>query len=251
MAIDLQPLWDWFRVLHETSGIKLTIFYDAFDRARFFNSFLTSVRLMGLCLVASVIIGVVGAWIQGSRLRVLRLVTQGYIQFFRNTPPLVQLYFFYFALGSYLKLTGANGIAVPVVSNFTWAAICLSFYAGAFNVEIFRAGIEAVPRETMEAAESLGYSRLKAYIFVIFPLAFRISLPALNNNLVNLVKTTTLAYAIAVPELVYMSAQVWSEQVNVPEMMVVLLLCYVAIVGIINQLMQWLEERLRVPGFGQ
>ena len=58
-----------------------------------------------MCLVASVVIGVVGAWIQGSRLRVLRLVTQGYIQFFRNTPPLVQLYFFYFALGSYLKIT--------------------------------------------------------------------------------------------------------------------------------------------------
>jgi polar amino acid transport system permease protein len=76
-------------------------------------------------------------------------------------------------------------------------------------------------------------------------------MPAMNNNLVNLVKTTTLAYAIAVPELVYMSAQVWSEQVNVPEMMIVLLICYVAIVGIIDQLMQWLEARLRVPGFGQ
>src|SRR4051812_39520804 len=157
--MDLSPLWDWFRVLHETSGIKLTIFYDAFDRARFFNGFLTSVRLMVVCLVASVIIGVVGAWIQGSRLRVLRLVTQGYIQFFRNTPPLVQLYFFYFALGSYLKITAGNGIAVPIVSNFAWAAICLSFYAGAFNVEIFRAGIEAVPRETLEAPESPGYSR--------------------------------------------------------------------------------------------
>src|SRR5689334_24987201 len=114
--MDFQPVWDWFRVLHATSGIKLTIFYDSFDRWRFFDSFLTSVRLMGLCLIASVVIGVVGAWIQGSRLRVLRLVTQGYIQFFRNTPPLVQLYFFYFALGSYLQVTGANGIAVPIAS---------------------------------------------------------------------------------------------------------------------------------------
>src|SRR5205085_3550715 len=92
MSFDFHPLWDWFRVLHETTGIKLTIFYDAFDRARFFNGCLTSVRLMAVCLVASVAIGVVGAWIQGSRLRVLRLTTQGYIQFFRNTPPLVQLY---------------------------------------------------------------------------------------------------------------------------------------------------------------
>jgi polar amino acid transport system permease protein len=246
---DFTPLWDWFRVLYETTGIKLTIFYDAFDRVRFFNSFLTSVRLMGVCLVASVIIGVVGAWIQGSKLRVLRLFTQGYIQFFRNTPPLVQLYFFYFALGSYLKITGANGIAVPIVSNFTWAAICLSFYAGAFNVEIFRAGIEAVPRETLEAAESLGYSRLKAYAYVILPLAFRISLPALNNNLVNLIKTTTIAYAIAVPEMLYVANQIWSDESNVPEMMNTLLIIYTALVGLLVWVMGRWERALTIPGY--
>ena len=249
MSFNLQPLWDWFRALYETSGIKLTIFYDAFDRARFFDSFLTSVRLMGLCLVASVVIGVIGAWIQGSRLRVLRLVTQGYIQFFRNTPPLVQLYFFYFALGSYLKVTGQNGIAVPIVSNFTWAVICLSFYAGAFNVEIFRAGIEAVPRETLEAAESLGYSRLKAYTYVILPLAFRISLPALNNNLVNLVKTTTIAYAIAVPEMLYVANQIWSDESNVPEMMNVLLIIYTLLVGLVVWVMGRWERALHIPGY--
>src|SRR3989440_10707830 len=247
--MDLHPLWDWFRVLNETTGIKLTIFYDAFDRARFFNGFLTSVRLMGVCLVASVVIGVIGAWIQGSRLRPLRLVTQGYIQFFRNTPPLVQLYFFYFALGSYLKITSGNGIAVPIVSNFTWAAICLSFYAGAFNVEIFRAGIEAVPRETLEAAESLGYSRLKAYAYVILPLAFRISLPAPNNNLGNLFKTTTSAYAIAVPERPLSSNRVWSDESNVPEMMNVLLITYVALVGVLVWVMGRWERALTIPGY--
>ncbi|MGH9806798.1 MAG: amino acid ABC transporter permease, partial [Terriglobia bacterium] len=81
--MNLQPIWDWFRTLHETTGINLTIFYDPFDRARFFDGVLTSVRLMAVCTVASVVIGVIGAWIQGSRLRLLRLPTQGYIQFFR------------------------------------------------------------------------------------------------------------------------------------------------------------------------
>lgn len=247
--MDLSPLWDWFRVLYETTGIKLTILYDAFDRARFLNGFLTSVRLMGVCLVASVVIGVIGAWIQGSKLRLLRLVTQGYIQFFRNTPPLVQLYFFYFALGNYLKVTSDTGLSIPLVSNFTWAAICLSFYAGAFNVEIFRAGIEAVPKETVEAAEGLGYSRLKAYIYVILPLAFRISLPALNNNLVNLVKTTTIAYAIAVPEMLYVANQIWSDESNVPEMMNVLLIIYVALVGLLVFVMGRWERAMRVPGY--
>lgn len=245
----LQPIWDWFRSLHDSTGINLTIFYDPFDRARFFNGFLTSVRLMALCIISSVVIGVVGAWIQGSRLGLLRMTTQGYIQFFRNTPPLVQLYFFYFAVGAYLRVSTADGMTVPLVSNFTWAVICLSFWAGAFNVEIFRSGIEAVPRETLEAAEALGYSRLKAYVYVILPLAFRISLPALNNNLVNLIKTTTIAYAIAVPEMLYVANQIWSDELNVPEMMNVLLLIYVGLVGVLVLIMTWLERALRVPGY--
>src|SRR3974377_1750491 len=103
--MDLQPIWNWFRTLHDTTGINLTIFYDSVDSARFFNRFLPSVRLMAVCIICSVIIGVIGAWIQGSRLRMLRLMTQGYIQFFRNTPPLVQLYFFYFAVGAYLRIS--------------------------------------------------------------------------------------------------------------------------------------------------
>ena len=246
----MQFIWDWFRWLNLTTGINLTIFYDPFDRHRFADGFLTSVKLSLICIVLSVLIGVVGAWLQGSRLNLTRRVVYWYIQFFRNTPPLVQLYFFYFGVGSLLRSSLASGNQ-PLVSNVTWAIISLSFFAGAFNVEIFRSGVEAVPKTTLEAAESLGFSRLRAYALIVLPLAFRISLPALNNNLVNLVKTTTLAYAIAAPELVYMSAQVWSEQVNVPEMMVVLLVCYVTIVGVINQIMQWLEERLRVPGFGQ
>jgi polar amino acid transport system permease protein len=249
--MELTPLWDWFRELYASTGIKLTIFYDAFDRARFINGFLTSLRLMALCIVASVAIGVVGAFVQRSRVTLIRVTMAAYIQFFRNTPPLIQLYFFYFALGSYLRVTNEVGLAVPIVSNFTWAAICLSLYAGAFNVEIFRAGIEAVPKETSDAAEALGYSRVGAYIHVILPLALRISLPALNNNLVNLVKTTTIAYAIAVPEMLYVANQIWSDELNVPEMMNVLLVVYVMLVGIVVYVMGRWERAMRVPGYVQ
>src|SRR5438128_12701438 len=98
--MNLQPFWDWFRWLNEATGIKLTIFYDAFDRARFWNGFLTSLRLMAICIAATVLIGIVGGWLQGARLRPRRLAVQGYIHVVRNTPPPVQLYFFYSPLGS-------------------------------------------------------------------------------------------------------------------------------------------------------
>ena len=247
----MEPVWDWFYWLYQETGIKLTIFYDAFDRERMWRGFLTTIELSAICIALSLVVGVVGAWLQGSRLVWLRRVVQGYIQFFRNTPPLVQLYFFYFGLGSLMPLVeNEHGYREPLLSNFAWAIVSLSFFAGAFNVEIFRAGIEAVPRATIEAAESLGYSRLRAYVYIVLPLAFRISLPALNNNLVNLVKTTTLAYAIAVPEMLYVANQIWSDEVNVPEMMTFLLVAYVALVGALVWTMNRWERAMRIPGYG-
>ena len=237
----------WFRWLHQASGIKLTIFYDSYDRTRFLQGFVTTLRLSAYCLVLSVGLGAVAAWLQGSRVVVLRRGVAGFVALFRNTPPLVQLYFFYFALGPLLPKVGG----MPLLGSFGWAVVSLTLLETAFAAEIFRAGIEAVPKAMVEAASSLGFSRWQIYRQVVLPLAVRVTMPAMTNNLVNLVKTTTLAYAIAVPELLYMSAQIWSEQVNVPEMMIVLLLSYVGIVGLINHFMQWLEARLAVPGFGQ
>ena len=237
----------WFRWLHQASGVKLTIFYDSYDRTRFLQGFVTTLSLSAYCLVLSVGLGAVAAWLQGSRVVVLRRGVAGFVALFRNTPPLVQLYFFYFALGPLLPKVGG----MPLLGSFGWAVVSLTLLETAFAAEIFRAGIEAVPKAMVEAASSLGFSRWQIYRQVVLPLAVRVTMPAMTNNLVNLVKTTTLAYAIAVPELLYMSAQIWSEQVNVPEMMVVLLLSYVGIVGLINHFMQWLEARLAVPGFGQ
>ncbi len=246
----METIAAWFKQLYVTTGINLPIVYDPFDRARFLNGLEVTIELSVITILASVVIGVIGAWLQGSRLVWTRRIVAGYIQLFRNTPPLVQLYFFYFGLSSLLPVLKTRfGTTTPLIGGFAWVCISLSFFAGAFNVEIFRSGIEAVPRATIEAAESLGYTRLQAYRRIVLPLAIRVCLPALNNNLVNLVKTTTLAYAVAVPELLYVSAQIWSDDTNVPEMMVVLLIIYVGLVGLLVLFMQRLERALRLPGY--
>ena len=237
----------WFKWLNQATGIKLTIFYDSYDRSRFIEGLLTTLEVSAVCLVVSLVLGAVVAWLYGSRSALVRGAAHGYVQLFRNTPPLVQIYFFYFAIGPLLPKVGG----APVLGSIGWAIISLSLLETAFSAEIFRAGVEAVPRSMIEAAQSLGYSRAQIFRQIVLPLALRVTMPAINNNLVNLVKTTTLGYAIAVPELLYMSSQIWSEQVNVPSMMMVLLVTYVVIVGIINQVMQWLESRMRIPGFGQ
>ena len=152
---DVAPRWNFI------------FFHDPVQWDRLVSGFWVTVELSILCVLFSVIIGIVGAWAQGSPVRVIRVVVQGYIQFFRNTPPFVQLLFFYFALGQFTPTYSPDGwLEVPIITNVGWAIISLSFFAGAFNVEIFRSGIEAVPESTREASEALGMSRLQTYIYI-------------------------------------------------------------------------------------
>ena len=160
--------------------------------------------------------------------------------------------FFYFALGQFTPTFSPDGyLQQPIISNVGWAIISLSFFAGAFNVEIFRAGIEAVPQSTQEAAESLGMSRFQAYVYVVLPLAFRVSLPSLNNNLVNLVKTTTQALAIAVPELLYQLVSIYNDYSTAQNAcMVLMFIVYITLVGFLVLGMNRWERRMTIPGYG-
>jgi polar amino acid transport system permease protein len=164
----------------------------------------------------------------------------------------VQLFFLFFVLAKFLPKVydpSINGER-PLLGSFASAAIALSLFAGAFNMEILRSGIEAVPKTTIEACESLGFSRSQYFRLVILPLAFRICLPALNNNLVNLIKTTTLASAIATPELLYYAGQIYANNFATLEVMLFIWFIYVAIVGVLVAVMNWWERKLKIPGYG-
>lgn len=241
----------FFHHLYDVTGINFSIFYDRRDELNFVNGLGISLQLMAISLVGSLTIGVLGVWLGESRSRIVQKAVRIYIQAFRNTPPLIQLYFFFFALGTVFSVRGADGRTVPLVDNFTWASIGLSAVAGAFNIEIFRAGIEAVPQGMRQAGAALGLSRVKVFFLIVFPLAFRLCLPALNNNLVNLLKSTTLAYAIGVPEVLYVSAQIWSDEFNATEMMTVVLIVYAGITSAFIVAMYLLERHLSIPGAGR
>jgi len=247
----MQPIYDWFRDFYERTGINLPFIYDDFDRARMVKGFFLTLELAVVTIILSILVGIAGAWLQGSRLVWIRRLVAGFISIFRNTPPLVKIYFFYFGLGYLLpRIPDGSGALVPMISNVQWAIISLSLFAGAFNIEIFRSGIEAIPKATVEAATSLGLTRWQVYRLVVLPIAVRVCLPALGNNLVNLVKTTNLAYAIAVPELLYVSKQIWSDATNVREMMIFVLLAYLCLVFALVAVLGAIERRLAIPGFG-
>ncbi|RVU13220.1 amino acid ABC transporter permease [Methylobacterium oryzihabitans] len=247
----LELIGPFFRDLNDRTGWNFNVFYDPYEYGRFLAGAATTLQLIGWSLALSLVIGVLGAWAQSARSRALRWGVDAYIQAFRNTPPMIQLLFFYFGLGAFTPAVDMGGYSQPVISSFAWAVIALGIFGGAFNVEIFRAGIEAVPDATLEAAESLCFSRLQTYLYVTLPLAFRISLPALTNNLVSLAKTTSLAYIITVPEMTYVLNQVWSDNLNVPEMMLVLFGFYITVVTLLAAGLHAVERRLVLPGYGR
>ncbi|MFT3791058.1 MAG: ABC transporter substrate-binding protein/permease [Rudaea sp.] len=238
-----------FAQLSQSSGWNFSVFYDGWSARLFFGGVLTTLRLALLCMLVSCVIGLAGALATRGP-RPLRWLVLGYVELLRNTPSLAQLYFLYFGVGALLR--GAQpGTAQPWYADaFSLAALCISLHYGAFAVDVFHAGFLAVPKATREAALALGYGRWGRLRHVELPLALRASLPALGNNLVQLIKGTAIAYAVAVPEMLYSAQEIWSERNNVVEMMLLVLLTYLVLMGLLAAGLTHLERRLRLPGVG-
>lgn len=231
-------------------GVNLTIIWDPIDRQRFLVGLALTISLALLTVVISLVIGVLGAWMKGSRWTFPRQLVTLYVEVFRNTPLLIQLFFLYFGLGALLPFEMNGGDAhTQMLHNFSWALLALGIHAGAYQVEAIRGSLDAVPRSTIEAAQSLGLAPGQTFRKVILPLALRNSLPAVGNSLVQAVKATSIAYAIAVPELTYAANRIWSDNLNVPEMMVVLFVTYFTLLGLVSIGMRALERRLTLPGY--
>lgn len=247
MITDIQT---FFRHLAD-SGINLTIFYDAFDFDRFITGLGNTVLLILASTFFSLIIGAIGAAFLTSGKGIGAAIVRAYVSIFRNTPLIVQMYFFYFAIGSIMPVTrNAIGLPEPLLGSFSWAVISLSLYAGAFNAETFRAGIGAVHSSYEEAAYALGYNPRQAFFAITAPLALRFSFASLANNLVDLTKATTVAYAVGVAELLYVSNQIWSDSLNTIEMMNVMLIIYLVLTGAVVFIINRVEAAMRLPGFG-
>ncbi|MGP4806367.1 amino acid ABC transporter permease [Agrobacterium cavarae] len=240
----------YFRDL-AASGINLTIFYDAFDFNRFVTGLGNTLLLIVISALFAILIGLLCAAVLTLSNGVTARLVRAYVAVFRNTPLIVQMYFFYFAIGSIMPV-GRNeiGLPQPLIGSFAWAVISLSLYSGAFNTETFRAGVSAVHKSYEEAALALGYNRRQAFFSVTAPLALRFSFASLANNLVDLTKSTTIAYAVGVAELLYVSNQIWSDSLNTIEMMNVMLVIYLVLTGGVVFLINRVEAAMRLPGFG-
>ena len=166
--------------------------------------------------------------------RLARRLIGAYVEIFRNTPLLIQIFIVYFGLPQLgLKLS-------PFLSGLS----ALVLYAAAYNTEIFRAGLEAVPRGQLEAARSLGLSGLQTLGWIAVPQALRISFPALGNNLVSLVKNSSLVSTIGMVELMFVANDISFNNFRTFEIYGTTAVIYVVIVLALTRLLRTAEHRL-------
>jgi aspartate/glutamate/glutamine transport system permease protein len=200
-----------------------------------------TLQLAVLSLLGSFVLGTLIALVRVSPLPPLRWVGTGYVEFFRNTPLLVQLFFLYFAtpyVGIYL---GSNEAFA-----FNAALLGLILYHAAYVGEIVRGGLLGVDKGQIEAARSLGLSYLGMLRYVQLPQTFRSIVPPLGNIAIALVKNTSLAATIGLADLLYAAEIVESRTFRAEEAFGAVALLFLTLTVPLGLAVNWLERRLVV-----
>jgi glutamate/aspartate transport system permease protein len=199
------------------------------------------------------------AFLFGSLMGVLRTVPSRllsgiatvYVEVFRNVPLLVQLFIWYFVIPELVPVSLGNWFKQlhPLLQQFVAAMLCLAFFTGARICEQVRAGIESLSRGQKGAGLALGFTLPQTYRHVLLPMAFRIIVPPLTSEMLNLFKNSAVASTIGLLELAAMGRQLVDYTAQPYESFIAVTVLYVALNLVVLVVMRWVEGRTRVPGF--
>ena len=165
-----------------------------------------------------------------------------WVELFRNIPLLVQIFLWYFVVPKMFP-------AFQQVPGFVLVVVALGFLTSARIAEQFRAGIQALPRGQRYAALAMGFTTAQTYRYVLLPMACRIILPPLTSESMNLLKNSSVAFAVSIAELTMFAMQAQEETSRGMEIYLAVTLLYAASAFAVNRVFALIERRLRVPGF--
>jgi His/Glu/Gln/Arg/opine family amino acid ABC transporter permease subunit len=191
----------------------------------------------GIAIAGAIVIGSILGAARAYRIPVVSQLAAIYVEVIRCTPILVQIFFYFFALPEF-------GI---VLEPFTVTWLAVMIWAGAYNIENFRAGFEAVPARYRDAGLALGFTRLKTFLNVSLPIGGRIALPSSINTYISAVKNTALVYAIGGNELTTTVLNIQGLTLQTVEAFTVLAVVYLTIVWALSALIRLLESHLALP----
>ncbi|MEL0638099.1 amino acid ABC transporter permease [Marinomonas sp. TI.3.20] len=194
---------------------------------------ITTLKLSFVALIFAMIIGLFTGLARISDNPALRYFAITYVEIIRGTPLLVQIFIFYFFIGTILNL-----------DRFTAGVAALSVFTGAYIAEIIRSGIQSIHPGQMEAARSVGMNYFQAMVYVILPQAFKRTLPPLAGQLINLIKDSSLVSVISITDLTKSGREVVSSTFAPFEVWFTVALMYLVLTGSLSWIIQKLEKRL-------
>jgi polar amino acid transport system permease protein len=198
-----------------------------------------TLKLTGTALAFGVPLGLGLALLRLSRLRVLSISAGFIVEFFRTTPPLVQLFWFFFALPILIQVE---------MTPFVAAALTFSIQSAAFFAEVFRAGIVSIESGQTEAARALGMTGAQAMRRVILPQAVKRMIPAFLERSIELMKTTTLVATVSYADLLFQANELAQKTFRPLEVFTVTALIYFTVIYCASVVVHQIERRLAVSG---
>lgn len=194
---------------------------------------LTTVSIFLLTLVFSMPLGFLVAFGRMSKNRIIRSVTQFYISIMRGTPLMLQLMVVYFFPWYLFKIQIGSGWRFPAI------IIGFAINYAAYFAEIYRSGIEAIPKGQYEAAKLLGYTKAQTFVKIILPQVIKIILPSVTNEIITLVKDTSLAFTLSCIEMFTVAKQIAAAETSMVPFAVAALFYY-----IFNLLVSFIMSRI-------
>lgn len=191
-----------------------------------------------LAISIGAVLGLVLAWARLYGNRLVYGAATVYVEIFRGTPMLVQMFFIYLGLPEI-------GI---VFGPFTAAVIAIGLNTAAYQAEYFRGAIRSIPTGQMAAAQAMGMSSLQGLRWIVLPQALRRVIPQWSNEAILELKYTSIAYAIGVSEITARAEKIGYETFNFFEIFLLLAIIYVILTGTVAQILYIIEKRVAVPG---
>lgn len=206
----------------------------------FGSAALVTLRLSLAGILLSILVGLLCAVVRYAKVPVLKQISSIYIEFSRNTPLLIQVFFLYFAFPR-------MGIKLSATQS---AIIGLTFLGGSYMAETFRSAIEGVTKIQIESAQSLGLKNSQVMLYVVLPQAVSVSIPGFCANVMFMIKETSVFSAIAIAELMYVAKDLIGLYYKTSESLLLLSISYFVILLPISIIANFAERRLRYAQFG-
>ncbi|OIP08727.1 MAG: glutamate ABC transporter permease [Betaproteobacteria bacterium CG2_30_68_42] len=177
-------------------------------------------------------------------------IGNAWVELFRNIPLLVQIFLWYFVIPEFVPPLKAWMIAAdPIQSQYLSAVLCLGRFTSARIAEQARAGIQSLSRGQRMAGMAMGLTQFQVYRYVLLPMAFRIIIPPLTSEAMNLIKNSSIALTIGLAELTFRAREIGEYTFNFFEAFTAATLVYIVIAMSANRVMAFIERKVAVPGY--